>query len=79
MLHSRIWCVDGDGAVLIHTGSMAVLGANKPKNMIHVVINNSAHETVGGTPTVASQIDLVAITEACGYPNAVCIDSFDQI
>lgn len=58
---------------------MAVLGANKPKNMIHVVINNSAHETVGGTPTVASQIDLVAITEACGYPNAVCIDSFDQI
>ena len=42
----RIWCVDGDGAVLMHMGSMAVLGANKPSNLIHVVINNSAHETV---------------------------------
>ena len=43
----RIWCVDGDGAVLMHMGSMAVLGANNPKNLIHVVINNGAHETVG--------------------------------
>ena len=72
----RIWCVDGDGAVLMHMGSMAVMGANKPKNLIHVVINNGAHETVGGMPTVASQIDLVAIAKACGYPNAVCVDNF---
>ena len=75
----RIWCVDGDGAVLMHMGSMAVLGANKPKNLIHIVINNGAHETVGGMPTVASQIDLVAIAKACGYPNAVCVDSFDAL
>ena len=72
----RIWCVDGDGAVLMHMGSMAVLGANKPNNLIHVVINNGAHETVGGMPTVAGSINLVAIAKACGYPNAVCVDSF---
>ena len=77
--NTRIWCVDGDGAVLMHMGSMAVLGANKPKNLIHVVINNGAHETVGGMPTVASQIDLVAIAKACGYPNAVCVDSFETL
>ena len=76
---TRIWCVDGDGAVLMHMGSMAVLGANKPKNMIHVVINNGAHETVGGMPTVAAQIDLVTIAKACGYPNAVCVDSFEAL
>ena len=76
---TRIWCVDGDGSVLMHMGSMAVLGANKPKNMIHVVINNGAHETVGGMPTVASQIDLVAIAKACGYPNAVCVDNFSDL
>lgn len=75
----RIWCVDGDGAVLMHMGSMAVLGANAPKNMIHVVINNGAHETVGGMPTVANKIDLVAIAKACGYPNAVCVDSFEAL
>ena len=75
----RIWCVDGDGAVLMHMGSMAVMGANKPKNLIHVVINNAAHETVGGMPTVAGQIDLVAIAKACGYPNAVCVDTFEAL
>ena len=75
----RIWCIDGDGAVLMHMGSMAVLGANKPKNLIHVVINNGAHETVGGMPTVASDIDLVAIAKACGYPYAVSVDSFEDL
>ena len=75
----RIWCVDGDGAVLMHMGSMAVLGANAPKNMIHIVINNGAHETVGGMPTVASKIDLVAIAKACGYPHAICVDDFDSL
>ena len=76
---TRIWCIDGDGAVLMHMGSMAVIGTNKPKNLIHVVINNGAHETVGGMPTVAAGIDLVAIAKACGYPNAVCVDSFDAL
>lgn len=77
--NAKIWCVDGDGAVLMHMGSMAVLGANAPKNLIHVVINNGAHETVGGMPTVAAGIDLVAIAKACGYPNAVCVDTFDAL
>lgn len=75
----RIWCVDGDGAVLMHMGSMAVLGANKPANLIHIVINNGAHETVGGMPTVAGSIDLVAIAKACGYPHAVCVESFEAL
>ena len=75
----RIWCIDGDGAVLMHMGSMAVLGVNKPKNLVHVVINNGAHETVGGMPTVAGNIDLVAIAKACGYPNAVCVDNFADL
>lgn len=75
----RIWCIDGDGAVLMHMGSMAVIGANKPKNLIHVVINNGAHETVGGMPTVARNVDLVAIAKACRYPNAVSVDNFDAL
>lgn len=76
---TKIWCVDGDGAVLMHMGSMAVLGSNKPENMVHVIINNGAHETVGGMPTVAGSIDLVAIAKACGYPYAVCVDSFETL
>ena len=75
----RIWCVDGDGAVLMHMGAMAVIGANRPGNLIHVVINNSAHETVGGMPTAAGSIDLVAVAKACGYPNAICVDTFEDL
>ncbi len=77
--HTKVWCVDGDGAVLMHMGAMAVLGANAPENLVHVVINNGAHETVGGMPTVAAQIDLVAIAKACGYPYAVSVDHFDEL
>ena len=76
---SCIWCIDGDGAALMHMGSMAVIGVNKPKNFIHIVINNAAHETVGGMPTVAGQIDFVAIAKACGYPNAICVYSYDDL
>ena len=75
----RIWCIDGDGAVLMHMGSMAVLGSNKPKNLIHIVINNGAHETVGGMPTVASDVDLVGVAKACGYHYAVSVDSFEDL
>ena len=75
----KIWCIDGDGAVLMHMGSMAVLGANAPKNLVHIVINNGAHETVGGMPTVASKIDVVAVAKACGYKNAICVDSFEKL
>ena len=63
----------------MHMGAMAVIGTNHPKNLIHVVINNGAHETVGGMPTVAKDIDLVAIAKACGYPYAVCVDNFDDL
>ena len=73
----KIWCIDGDGALLMHMGSMAVIGANAPKNLVHIVINNGAHETVGGMPTVASTLDVVAAAKACGYPNAVSVDSFE--
>ena len=76
---TKVWCVDGDGAVLMHMGSMAVLGSTAPKNMVHIVINNGAHETVGGMPTVAANIDLVAIARACGYPNAVSVTSYETL
>ena len=76
---TKVWCVDGDGAVLMHMGSMAVLGSTAPENMVHIVINNGAHETVGGMPTVAANIDLVAIARACGYPNAVYVTSYETL
>lgn len=76
---TKIWCIDGDGAVLMHMGALALLGANAPENMVHVIINNGAHETVGGMPTVASEIDFTGVAKACGYPYAVCVDNFGDL
>ena len=75
----RIWCIDGDGAVLMHVGAMALIGATKPKNLIHIVINNGAHETVGGMPTAAGCIDMAGIAIACGYPVAVRVSDMVQL
>ena len=75
----KVWCVDGDGAALMHMGALAVIGSLKPGNLVHVVINNGAHETVGGMPTVAGQINLTGIAAACGYPRAVRVENYDAL
>lgn len=76
---TKIWCIDGDGAALMHMGSMAVIGSNKPSNMIHVLINNESHETVGGMPTVASNIDWCKIAEGCGYSYVVSVNTYEEL
>lgn len=75
----KVWCIDGDGAVLMHMGAMAIIGAHAPTNLIHLVINNGSHETVGGMPTVAGQIDLVQIAKGCGYPEACSVNNFYEL
>jgi phosphonopyruvate decarboxylase len=75
----KVWCIDGDGAALMHMGAMAVVGSNKPSNMIHVVINNGAHETVGGMPTVSGSMDLTKAAIACGYPEAIKVTNESEL
>lgn len=77
--HKKIWCVDGDGAALMHMGAMALVGVNRPANLVHIIINNGAHETVGGMPTAAGKIDLVTVAKGCGYPKAVRVSSFEEL
>ena len=67
------------GAVLMHMGSMAVIGSIAPKNLVHIVINNGSHETVGGMPTVLGGEDVVGIAKACGYPYAMSVNNFEDL
>lgn len=62
-----VFCLDGDGSVLMHMGSLATLGQSDCRNFYHIVLNNWAHESVGGQPTIAGDIDMPAIAKACGY------------
>ncbi len=63
----RVYCLDGDGAVLMHMGSLAVTGTSGLKNFKHIVINNGAHDSVGGQPTVGLKVDLPAVAKSSGY------------
>jgi phosphonopyruvate decarboxylase len=74
----RVVCLDGDGAVIMHMGSLAIIGAQAPRKLVHVVINNAAHDSVGGQPTAAATIDLPAIALACGYRSAHSAGSADE-
>ncbi|MCL2047503.1 MAG: phosphonopyruvate decarboxylase [Defluviitaleaceae bacterium] len=65
----RVFCLDGDGAVLMHLGSLAVVGTSSVNNLVHIVINNGSHETVGGIPTVAGDMDLSQVAASLGYKN----------
>ena len=67
-------CLDGDGSSIMQMGNMAIAGAARQANLMHFVLNNSAHDSVGGQPTVGGQISLSKVAEACGYYVA---DSFD--
>lgn len=62
-----VYCLDGDGAAIMQMGGMATIGTRKPGNMVHIVLNNGAHDSVGGQPTVGLQIDLCGIAKSCGY------------
>lgn len=63
----RIYCFDGDGAAIMHMGGMAIVAGRQPKNLVHIVFNNGAHDSVGGQPTVGHQIDLPGVAKALGY------------
>ena len=75
----KVWCIDGDGAALMHLGAMGVIGANAPQNFVHVIINNGAHETVGGMPTVMPSLNLSQLAKACGYQRVLRADSEEAL
>lgn len=75
----RVWCFDGDGASIMHMGSMAIVANKATKNYVHVVFNNGAHDSVGGQPTVGLQIDFPAIAKALGYSRIFTVSSLNDL
>ncbi|NLZ38093.1 MAG: phosphonopyruvate decarboxylase [Firmicutes bacterium] len=77
--HCNVYCFDGDGALLMHMGGMAIIGSQKPPNYKHIVFNNGAHDSVGGQPTVGHLIDIQSIAKACGYRTVLQAQSKEEI
>lgn len=72
-------CLDGDGSVLMHMGSLATVGANSKNKYLHILFNNSCHASVGGQPTTNTSVDFCAIAAACGYNTTVSTNNINGI
>lgn len=75
----QVVCIDGDGSVIMHLGALPIIGSVHPANFSHVLLNNAAHESVGGQPTVADRTDFRAISRACGYKAYELASTPDEI
>ena len=74
-----VTCIDGDGAALMHLGGMATVGERRPKNLRHIILNNCAHDSVGGQPTIAGAIDFCDIARSCGYARVYFVKTAEEL
>ena len=75
----EVYCLDGDGAAIMHLGSLAIIGSNAKGNFKHIIFNNGSHESVGGQPTVAFNINLSKIAESCGYKKVLRAKNLEEL
>lgn len=75
----RVICIDGDGAALMHMGSLAINGLSGLDNFKHFVLNNEAHDSVGGQPTAANRIRLASVGTACGYKTSEFCEGYSDV
>ncbi len=73
----RVVVLDGDGAALMKLGSLATIGAQRPANLLHVLLDNGVHDSTGGQSTVSASVDFAAVALACGYGAAWSVDEAD--
>lgn len=77
--NKRVVVLDGDGAALMRLGALATLGYERPKNLVHVLLDNEAHESTGAQSTVSHSVDLAQIARASGYPQVVRAASLETL
>ncbi len=75
----QVYCFDGDGSVIMHMGSLAVNGSKAPNNFKHIILNNGSHDSVGGQPTVAFDINIPDIARACGYKEVFSAQNEEEL
>ncbi|HLE10600.1 MAG: phosphonopyruvate decarboxylase [Bdellovibrionales bacterium RIFOXYD12_FULL_39_22] len=75
----NVVCLDGDGALIMHLGALPIIGSQSPENLLHILLNNGAHESVGGQATVAFSYDFSKVAANFGYKNFALVDNEDDL
>lgn len=71
--------VEGDGSALMRLGGLPMVGAQAPSNLIHLLLDNGAHESTGGQPTLAPSTRFAEIARASGYGLVLEGDTLDLV
>lgn len=77
--NKKVVCIDGDGSLLMHMGSLSTIGKLKPKNFIHILMNNKVHESVGGQETSVNVIDVLSLIKSNNYENIFSINNSNDL
>lgn len=76
---ATFWCLDGDGAALMHMGGLAIEAQQRQRNMVHVLLNNGAHESVGGTPVAGGNMWFAPIARSVGFEKVFTAESEGEL
>jgi len=79
MPEKEVVVIDGDGSILMRMGSLATNGYYCPPNMIHILLDNNAHDSTGGQATVSFNVNFVQIAKSCGYPRSIYVHNLDEL
>lgn len=75
----NIFCFDGDGAIIMHTGSLGIIGDLSPTNFKHIVFNNGAHDSVGGQPTIGYKMNFSVLAKSFNYKYVHQVTTFKDL
>lgn len=75
----KVTLLDGDGALLMHMGSLATTGVLQLDHLRYILLNNGAHQSVGAQPTVGFKVDFCTIAKGCGFRDTICISNKEQL
>jgi phosphonopyruvate decarboxylase len=77
--NARVIVIDGDGGLLMHLGALSTIGFVKPKNFIHILLDNKEYESTGGQDTVSRNVDFPQIASSCGYERSIAIQDKEDL
>ena len=77
--NKNILCIDGDGSLIMHMGILATIGEQSPPNLLHILINNFVHESVGGQSTSAKYVDIKSLVNSSNYKNVKSVNKLSEI
>ena len=75
----RVLVLEGDGSALMSMGMMPLIAAERPENLLHIILDNESYESTGAQPSISSGFDFAQVAETCGYQTAVRVDNIEAL